>query len=187
MPVAEDTDEEDEGSPVSRGPLQGRSAFSIIEEESMPELSSTEANDTLRSRPTPTQSETLSRLRRRGSSEVPDNYSVPSAPSDAFTTMMGAARRVDKMDRRKVKAKSNLVVEQAEESDEDNGWLPIGNPEDENEDGLDDGFVEGLVDDEQVDDEEKRLQDQLAAAKARSVSPGRNQTSLMAQRGRSSR
>jgi hypothetical protein len=61
-----------------------------------------------------------------------------------------------------------LVEEQAEESDEDDGWggkLAGGPEEDEGEN--EDGYVEGLVDDQAVDEETRRKQDALAEEKRR--------------------
>jgi mediator of replication checkpoint protein 1 len=79
---------------------------------------------------------------------------------------MAAGRRQDKQAFVK---RSNLLDEQAEESDEDNGWGPVGGAEDEDEEGEgeDDAFLKGLVNDEVVDEEERTKQDELAAAKAR--------------------
>lgn len=119
----------------------------------------------------------LSRLKRRNtpdpSEEDEDAHSSSShtldddedVPTNAFDTLMKAARRP----RERVVGKSNLLDEQAEESDEDNGWGPIGGPEDEDEDVEDDGYVPDLVDDQHIDEEEKKRQDELAAEKARFV------------------
>ena len=62
----------------------------------------------------------------------------------------------------------NLIDEQAEESDEDMGWGLAGGDEDE-EEGNDEGYIQDLVDDQAIDEEQRRLQDELAAAKARCV------------------
>ncbi len=114
----------------------------------------------------------LSRLKRRASSTEVDTQSSSSRtveddgsrPKNAFDTMIKAAKRS-----RDTIIKSNLVDEQAEESDEDNGWAPIGGPEDDDEDNDEDGYVPDLLDDEQVDEEEEKRQDELAAEKARYV------------------
>ncbi|KAK8865630.1 hypothetical protein IAR55_000775 [Kwoniella newhampshirensis] len=123
--------------------------------------------------PSPTQQdeESFTRLRRRMSDpdiSEPSPLSPTQPPRNptAFDKMMVAASRPAQP---KQKTKSKLVEEQAEESDEDNGWAPIGGLEDEEEDGEDDGYVEGLVDDEAIDADEKRRQDELAAAKAREI------------------
>ncbi|WWC68373.1 uncharacterized protein I206_102298 [Kwoniella pini CBS 10737] len=138
-------------------------------------------NDTERS-PTQTQDEdeeeTFSRLRRRRESD-PDidqdiepvtlspTQAAPSAQRTVFDRMMKAASRPQKP-----KFKSRMVDEQAEESDEDNGWaLPFGNAENEDDDDDDDqdAFLEGLVDDQQVDEEERRRQDEMVNEKNREI------------------
>jgi mediator of replication checkpoint protein 1 len=64
--------------------------------------------------------------------------------------------------------RSALVDEQAEESDEDNGWLRADAGEDENDDEEDDGRdLQDLVDDQAVNEEEKKRQDALAEEKRR--------------------
>lgn len=127
----------------------------------------------------------LTRLKRRTSehSEHDPLDHLPGSPDlvfeeplpeiqrhSAFDRMMEAAANlpVDK-EKKRLAFKTNMIEEQAEESDEDNGWAPIGGAdEDEDADGdEDEGYVPDLVNDDQVDEEEKRKQDDLAAEKAR--------------------
>lgn len=115
---------------------------------------------------------TLRRLKRRvshdGADEEVQPYLSPrvdDGDNNAFHRMMNAA----KQPREKLLGRSNLVDDHAEESDEDNGWAPIGGPEEEEDEDEEDGYVPDLVDDARVDDEEKRRQDELAAEKARYV------------------
>jgi hypothetical protein len=70
----------------------------------------------------------------------------------------------------KARIRSNLVDEQADESDEDN-WLMPGQSKDEDEDEEEDqdAFLPGLVNDEEVSEEERRRQDAIVAAKNRCV------------------
>ncbi|ORX34134.1 hypothetical protein BD324DRAFT_636765 [Kockovaella imperatae] len=126
----------------------------------------------LQSQDSPTQdAHSLVRLRRRVSSPVIMPQATFGGPStlgrgtNAFDQMMKASLR------REEKARAvnhNLIDEQAEESDEDTGWAALGGEEDE-EDGADEGYVPDLVDDEAVDEDERKKQDELAAAKAREI------------------
>lgn len=129
--------------------------------------------------PTQEDDHTLTRLKRRESrdTEIDEIVSSPrpqETARNAFDQLMFNARApVATMDmgrKDKGKMKSNFVDEQAEESDEDNGWLPVsGAGDDEENDEEEDGYVPDLVDDKEVEAEERRRQDELAAAKARSV------------------
>ena len=86
-------------------------------------------------------------------------------PKNAFARLMNDAKRP----RGKVAVQTNLVDEQAEESDEDNGWAPVSDAEVEEDNDDDDGYVPDLVDDAHIDEEEKKRQDDLAREKARYV------------------
>jgi hypothetical protein len=70
----------------------------------------------------------------------------------------------------KARIRSNLVDEQADESDEDN-WLMPGqkNEDDEEEDEDQDAFLPELVDDQEVSEEDRMRQDALVAQKNRLV------------------
>lgn len=128
----------------------------------------------------PTQGEiSLTRLKRR-TTPPPQDPSVlanespdPSVLPNAFQYVMAAAARQSKP--KTTRVKSNFVEEQAEESDEDFGWGPTGGQkEDEDgEEGDDEGYLEDLVDDQEVAEEERRRQDELALEKARYVYPCR--------------
>ena len=116
---------------------------------------------------------TLRRLKRRASPDGADEELQPylsprvnDGNNNAFHRMMSAAKQ---QPRERFAGRSNLVDEQAEESDEDNGWAPVGAPEAEEDEDEEDGYVPDLVDDAGVDEEEKRRQDELAAEKARWV------------------
>ncbi|WWC88155.1 uncharacterized protein L201_003060 [Kwoniella dendrophila CBS 6074] len=119
--------------------------------------------------------ESFARLRRRESASEEDGISLPLSPTqpvqqrNVFDKMMKAASRPEP----RPKVKSKMVDEQAEESEDDDGWGRKGQNEDENEDDEDDadndGFVEGLVDDQLIDDEERRKQDEMAAEKNREI------------------
>ncbi|WWD18187.1 hypothetical protein CI109_102636 [Kwoniella shandongensis] len=156
-------------TPYGKTQTQTQSPF--LDESQTPLTARRESEAALMPSPTQQDGESFTRLRRRVSDPdiaepVPHSPTQPSRNQTAFDRMMAAASRPAQP---KQKVKSRLVDEQAEESDEDNGWAPIGGPEDEDEDGEDDGFVDGLVDDEAIDEEEKRRQDELAAAKAREI------------------
>ena len=126
---------------------------------------------------TPTQTtQTFSRLKRRRTSDPdrPDESmanpisSPPVAKKrNVFDHMMIASKRNE--EKRIAAIDNNLIDEQAAESDEDNGWASLGGEEDENEEGMDDAFVKELVDDAEIDTEEKQKQDELAAEKARQI------------------
>jgi hypothetical protein len=68
----------------------------------------------------------------------------------------------------KARIRSNLVDEQADESDEDN-WLMPGqkDEDDEEEDEDQDAVLTELVDDEEVSEEDRMRQDALVAQKNR--------------------
>lgn len=73
--------------------------------------------------------------------------------------------------KKKNKKKSEFLEAEAEESDEDDGgWMRTIGDEDENSgDEGDDRFLEGLVDDAAVSEEEKARQDELAAQKRKEI------------------
>lgn len=114
----------------------------------------------------------LSRLRRRTSPDPVDTEALAfssqsieesvARPKNAFDRLMGAANQP----RERPAEQYNLFDEQAEESDEDNGWAPIGGEEDDDDED-EDGYVPDLVNDEQIEADEKKRQDELAAEKAR--------------------
>ncbi|WVQ65190.1 uncharacterized protein L199_003363 [Kwoniella botswanensis] len=135
--------------------------------------------------PTQTQTQTqgdeesFTRLRRRLSD--PDDAQGPLTLSptqpvrterSVFDRMMKASSRAERQEeQRKIMRKSRMVDEQAEESDEDNGWAKIGGAEenDDDDDEENDGFLEELVDDQEVDEEVRQRQDELAAEKNREI------------------
>ncbi|KAK4684866.1 mediator of replication checkpoint protein 1, partial [Tremellales sp. Uapishka_1] len=118
--------------------------------------------------------QTFTRLKRRTTPQrMSDDVDMttsspsPSKRRDAFSLLMAPKERPQA---ESISGKrSGFVDEQAEESDEDNGWAPIGGKEDEEDDEDQDGYVEGLVDDEAVDEEERERQDALVAEKAREI------------------
>ncbi|KAL1405186.1 hypothetical protein Q8F55_008811 [Vanrija albida] len=61
-----------------------------------------------------------------------------------------------------------FVDEQAEESDEDNAW-GFGKADDDEDDGMDEGYIPDLLDDAVVDAEEREKQKALADAKLREI------------------
>ena len=85
---------------------------------------------------------------------------------DTFARMMRHARRAEA---KKAAINARLIDNQAEESDEDEGWAINRDNDDEDDEGMDDGFVPDLVDDQAIDEEEKKRQDELAAAKLREI------------------
>lgn len=93
------------------------------------------------------------------------------AQEDTFQRMMRAQRRREKMtEAASAVVKSNWIDNQAEESDEDGGWAPVGGRgSDDEEEGEEDGYIADLVDDQAIDDEEKTRQDGLAAVKQREI------------------
>lgn len=105
---------------------------------------------------------------------------TPERSDNAFQRMMTQARAQRlgpppedmHAKRNKQKGRSALVDEQAEESDEDAGWGPTERGADDDDEGNeDDGYVEGLVDDDKVDEALKKQQDRLAEEKMRYVYP----------------
>ncbi|WVQ97004.1 hypothetical protein IAU59_004114 [Kwoniella sp. CBS 9459] len=174
------SDDEDSQSPENRRQLAGASSLSLAngfdstpfgKTQSQTQAASTmvDAQDSLPTgspSPTQTQEESFSRLRRRRSD--PEGASItlsPTQPANAFERLMAGPREPIGQNK---KLKSKMVDEQAEESDEDNGWGRMGD-EDEDDDEGDDGYVEGLVDDQAIDEEEKRRQDEAAAEKNREI------------------
>lgn len=124
-------------------------------------------------------SEKFVRLRRRSSHEDEEaadpetqvQWDSPPSTSptkrNAFDLLHAGAqhagRRADERARR-----SALVEEQAEESDEDNGWgFSTAKDGDENDDDLDNGYVPDLLDDAKMTEEEKNQQKELVAVKFR--------------------
>lgn len=94
-------------------------------------------------------------------------------PIDAFARLMSAGQKPlsEHQKRSKRLIRSNLVDEQAEESEDDDNWMLPGQKSDDEEEGEgeDDAYLADLVNDEAMDEEEKRKQDALVAAKARYV------------------
>ncbi|WVF70952.1 hypothetical protein IAT40_005747 [Kwoniella sp. CBS 6097] len=181
------SDDEDSQSPGIRRQLAGASSLSLAngldstpfgKTQSQTQAGSTmvDAQDNLPAElpsPTQTQEESFSRLRRRQSN--PEESSIllsPTQPAkaNAFQRLMAGLgpRESAGTSNGQKKLKSRMVDEQAEESDEDNGWGRMGDEDEEDEDG-DDGYVEGLVDDQAIDEEEKRRQDEAAAEKNREI------------------
>ena len=101
-----------------------------------------------------------------------DEDEAESRPTDAFAKLMAVDQRPLTKHQKQAKARirSNLVDEQADESDEDN-WLMPGqkNEDDEEEDEDQDAFLPELVDDQEVSEEDRMKQDALVAQKNRSV------------------
>lgn len=121
--------------------------------------SSTLLNSGLAS-PNLSEEQSFRRLRRRDSP-----LATPSKGQtrNAFDALRAGAQELE----RKQNGKSFLVDEQAEESDEDDGWgLPVAKEDEGNED-LDGGYVPDLLDDADVDEEERAAQAALAAEKFR--------------------
>lgn len=123
--------------------------------------------------PSPTQQDRASfvRLRRRGSSSSPTDspqLDVKSPKRNAFDMMTAGARQAARRAELR-QAKSALVDEQAEESDEDNGWMFHNKGDDEEDDGDEDGYVPDLVDDTTISEDQQKEQDSLAAEKRRCV------------------
>lgn len=105
----------------------------------------------------------------------PTQNAAPTQPQrNAFQMLMAKKRDEmrgpapeDKLSKRK-NGRSELVDEQAEESDEDAGWGPTERGPDDDEEGAEeDGFLEDLVDDVAVDEATKKEQDRLAEQKMR--------------------
>nr|KIR48654.1 hypothetical protein I312_01723 [Cryptococcus bacillisporus CA1280] len=86
--------------------------------------------------------------------------------TNSFNMTINEAER-----KKKNKKKSEFLEAEAEESDEDDGgWMRTIGDEDENSgDEGDDRFLEGLVDDAAVSEEEKARQDELAAQKRKEI------------------
>ncbi|OCF43223.1 hypothetical protein I317_02931 [Kwoniella heveanensis CBS 569] len=179
------SDDEDSQSPRDRRQLAGASSLLFAKGLNSTPLgktpSPTQAGSTMidaqegrlpvgSPSPTQTQEESFSRLRRRQSDPEQDSISLsPTQPANAFQRLMAGSRQpVGVFNGQKKKLKSKMVDEQAEESDEDNGWGRMGDEDEEDEEG-DDGYVEGLVDDQAIDEEEKRRQDEAAAEKNREI------------------
>jgi mediator of replication checkpoint protein 1 len=164
----------------SRDLLAGSSAlFDFVPAEvPEPELSSTQRDTSegeLAGDSTTQQSESPRRQRSPSSTESGDDEAEidpgqESRPADAFSRLMAADQRHLTKHQKQAKARirSNLVDEQADESDEDN-WMTGGQTkEDDDEEDEDlDAFLPGLVNDEEVSEEERKRQDALVAAKNR--------------------
>lgn len=109
-------------------------------------------------------------------------------PTDAFAKLMAADQRplTKHQKQAKERIRSNLVDEQADESDEDN-WLMPGqkNEDDEEEDEDDNAFLPELVDDQEVSEEDRMRQDALVAQKNRQVPCRRSLVSMLTNVGRS--
>lgn len=97
------------------------------------------------------------------SSEPHKPSAVKPKEVNAFD-VLGAGARAQSKQRR-----SNFVDEQAEESDEDNGWfLPQkGDGDEEEDDSGDEGYIKELVDDAALSTEEKSRLAMQAAEKHR--------------------
>ncbi|EIW72820.1 hypothetical protein TREMEDRAFT_58988 [Tremella mesenterica DSM 1558] len=167
------SDDEDDPHPLAAQSGHSFSLSAVAEEdETLPVPSSTMKNTSHASDPSPTQEtqeKKVRRLRRRTSFE-----SLPSpsqtereGPKNAFEMLMSRPKTKTGPEERRRLTDMNLFDEQAEESDEDNGWAPLGG-EDEDEDG-DEGYVPDLLNDAELDEEEKRRYAELAAAKAREI------------------
>lgn len=108
--------------------------------------------------------------------EVDDAANPTEEPADsrtpnAFERLMSAGQRPLTKHQKQAKARirSNLVDEQAEESDEDDWFVGPKTGDDEEEDGDEDAYLADLVDDAAVADDIRQKEDALAAAKARYV------------------
>ena len=165
----------------SRNNLAGSSSLFDFEHESAPEpeLSSTQRDNSEGEIAGGSTENSASPQRRRSPSvssedeDEDDEAPLPeSHPTDAFARMMAADQRPLTKHQKQAKARisSNLVDEQADESDEDN-WLMPGqkNEEEEEDDGDDDAFLPDLVNDEDISEEDRMRQDALVAQKNRSV------------------
>lgn len=97
-----------------------------------------------------------------------DHESTAELRPDAFAKLMAAQRPLTKHQKQaKRLIRSNLVDEQAEESDEDDWMIGPKSDDEEENDGGEDAYLAELVNDEAVSEEERRKQDGLATAKAR--------------------
>ena len=122
---------------------------------------------------TPTRRQSLAATEEDDAEEdsLPEAETARSRPVDAFAKLMSAGQRplTEHQKRAKRLIRSNLVDEQAEESDEDD-WMVGSKSDDEDENDADeDAYLAELVNDEAVSEEDKRKQDELATAIARYV------------------
>jgi len=99
-----------------------------------------------------------------------DDEDTEARPVNAFDRIMAADQRPLTKHQKQAKARirSNLVDEQADESDEDN-WLMPGqkNDDEEEEDEDQDAYLAELVNDEEISEEDRLRQDALVAQKNR--------------------
>lgn len=119
----------------------------------------------------PTQgSHQLKRLRRRHSEtdeDAAESSTLPAPRRDAFQALADGARRVLAHEASKGRRRDAAFVdEQAEESDEDNAW-GLTKGDDDEDDGMDEGYIPDLLDDATMDAEEREKQKELADAKLR--------------------
>lgn len=129
--------------------------------------SSTVLNSSSHFETSPTQAN-FARLRRRGLASA-------ESPGDAGNLSMVKAKEVNAFDvldagalAESRKGRVNFVDEQAEESDEDNGWFfPQKDEGDDEEDSGDEGYIKELVDDAALTAEEKSRLAMQAAEKHR--------------------
>jgi mediator of replication checkpoint protein 1 len=105
-----------------------------------------------------------------GSDDEDEDDDAPTKPVDAFAKLMAADQRplTKHQKQAKERIRSNLVDEQADESDEDNWLMPGQKNDDDEEEGEDqDAFLPELVNDEEISEEDRERQDALVAAKNR--------------------
>ncbi|WVQ85692.1 hypothetical protein IAT38_007858 [Cryptococcus sp. DSM 104549] len=138
----------------------------------------------------PTQgSRQFTRLRRRASGSVPltsrssspeqelepTQISSAQPKRNAFDLMRDGARAKSSVGpgegKKSKRGRNEYMEDQAEESDEDNGWGWAKDPEADDEDDPeeDNAYLKELVDDQKVDDDERLKQDELAAQKLREI------------------
>jgi len=110
------------------------------------------------------------RQRSPSTAESEDDEETEVRPANAFDRIMAADQRPLTKHQKQAKARirSNLVDEQADESDEDN-WLMPGqkNDDEEEEDEDQDAYLAELVNDEEISEEDRMRQDALVAQKNR--------------------
>lgn len=174
-----DVDDADGG-----GPLAGKSGYSFLsnmgssrdsQEAPNGESSTTDVGTSRVTVPSPSQPDgPLRRLKRRTSNDLSAQVEAQAPPStatakNAFDMLMTSRSAPPKAEERRRLRETNLFDEQAEESDEDNGWAPLGGPEDEDDDKDDEGFLPDLVDDVAIDEDEQARNRELAAEKQREI------------------
>jgi len=158
----------------SRNNLAGSSSLFDFAPQSAPEieLSSTQRDTSEGDVAGDSTENSVSPRRHRSPSTASseDEDETEARPTDAFARLMAADQRPLTKHQKQAKARirSNLVDEQADESDEDN-WLMPGqkNEDDEEEDEDQDAFLPELVDDQEVSEEDRTRQDALVAQKNR--------------------